>query len=189
MTSLHLGTVSDEVLTEGYSNRSLGGLGIKLPLIQRGNEHSGGRKSSHGTAELGQDLNLRCLTLQLIRHFAIYRVSMRLRRPLDGREVYKPRMTCSVVEKLPSTQLHLYTTPHSIVSSKQPNTITMHFTLATLIPLIAAVSAQSWSDIPACAQPCILEAAAATTACGATDYACICTLYPIHSSLTKIPFV
>ncbi|KAI0876215.1 hypothetical protein GGS24DRAFT_499108 [Hypoxylon argillaceum] len=50
----------------------------------------------------------------------------------------------------------------------------MHFTLATLIPLIAAVSAQSWSDIPACAQPCILEAAAATTACGATDYACIC---------------
>ncbi|TGJ86317.1 hypothetical protein E0Z10_g2455 [Xylaria hypoxylon] len=50
----------------------------------------------------------------------------------------------------------------------------MQFTLATLATLIAAVSAQTWADIPACAQPCIDDAVATTTTCGATDYPCIC---------------
>ncbi|KAI0099787.1 hypothetical protein GGR51DRAFT_564832 [Nemania sp. FL0031] len=50
----------------------------------------------------------------------------------------------------------------------------MQFTLAVLTSLVAAVSAQTWADIPACAQPCITDAVAATTDCGATDYACIC---------------
>ncbi|KAI0813768.1 hypothetical protein GGR55DRAFT_545031 [Xylaria sp. FL0064] len=50
----------------------------------------------------------------------------------------------------------------------------MQFTLATLAALVAAVSAQSWDDIPACAQPCIDDAVAAVTTCGSTDYTCIC---------------
>ncbi|KAI1362950.1 hypothetical protein F5Y08DRAFT_310736 [Xylaria arbuscula] len=49
----------------------------------------------------------------------------------------------------------------------------MKSTLAT-IAFAAAVAAQTWADIPACAQPCILEAAASTTDCADTDYACIC---------------
>lgn len=50
----------------------------------------------------------------------------------------------------------------------------MKSTLA-IIAFAAAASAQTWADIPACAQPCILEAAASTTDCADTDYACICT--------------
>ncbi|KAI1175784.1 hypothetical protein F4777DRAFT_295729 [Nemania sp. FL0916] len=50
----------------------------------------------------------------------------------------------------------------------------MQFTLTTIAAVIAVASAQSWSDIPACAQPCISDAAAAVTDCEATDYACIC---------------
>jgi len=43
-----------------------------------------------------------------------------------------------------------------------------------VLALAALVTAQSWSDIPACAQPCITDAAASTTDCAADDYACIC---------------
>ncbi|KAI1121856.1 hypothetical protein F5Y10DRAFT_255458 [Nemania abortiva] len=50
----------------------------------------------------------------------------------------------------------------------------MQFTLAIFTSLIAAVSAQTWADIPTCAQPCITDAVAATTDCAATDIACIC---------------
>ncbi|KAI0182950.1 hypothetical protein EV127DRAFT_517361 [Xylaria flabelliformis] len=49
----------------------------------------------------------------------------------------------------------------------------MKVTLA-IIAVATVASAQTWSDIPACAQPCILDAVAATTDCGSTDYACIC---------------
>ncbi|KAI1743940.1 hypothetical protein F4680DRAFT_407988 [Xylaria scruposa] len=49
----------------------------------------------------------------------------------------------------------------------------MKFTLA-IITIATVASAQTWADIPACAQPCILDAAASTTECGSTDYACIC---------------
>ncbi|KAI0509003.1 hypothetical protein F5B22DRAFT_376134 [Xylaria bambusicola] len=49
----------------------------------------------------------------------------------------------------------------------------MKITLA-IITFVAAASAQTWADIPACAQPCILDAAASTTDCADTDYACIC---------------
>ncbi|KAI8944951.1 hypothetical protein F4801DRAFT_570079 [Xylaria longipes] len=51
----------------------------------------------------------------------------------------------------------------------------MKITLA-IIAFATVASAQSWSDIPACAQPCILSAAATTTDCADTDYACICEL-------------
>ncbi|RYC63360.1 hypothetical protein CHU98_g2845 [Xylaria longipes] len=50
----------------------------------------------------------------------------------------------------------------------------MQFTLATITTLVGIVSAQTWNDIPACAQPCILDAVAAVTNCGSTDYPCIC---------------
>ena len=48
--------------------------------------------------------------------------------------------------------------------------------VATLVVVAVAVvvSAQTWADIPACAQPCIADAAATTTDCAADDYACIC---------------
>ncbi|KAH8163253.1 hypothetical protein CIB48_g5000 [Xylaria polymorpha] len=49
----------------------------------------------------------------------------------------------------------------------------MKVTLA-IIAFASIASAQSWSDIPACAQPCILDAAASNTDCASTDYACIC---------------
>ncbi|KAI0447772.1 hypothetical protein F4803DRAFT_181460 [Xylaria telfairii] len=49
----------------------------------------------------------------------------------------------------------------------------MKITLA-IIAFASVASAQSWSDIPACAQPCILDAAATTTNCASTDYKCIC---------------
>ncbi|KAI0517895.1 hypothetical protein F5B22DRAFT_104046 [Xylaria bambusicola] len=61
----------------------------------------------------------------------------------------------------------------------------MQFTLAALVTLIAAVSAQSWEDIPACAQPCILDAVAEVTDCGSTDYECICAARPqVQSAAT-----
>ncbi|KAI0429636.1 hypothetical protein F5Y09DRAFT_309972 [Xylaria sp. FL1042] len=47
-------------------------------------------------------------------------------------------------------------------------------TALALIAFTAIASAQTWADIPACAQPCILDAAASTTDCTDTDYACIC---------------
>ncbi|KAI0206631.1 hypothetical protein F4808DRAFT_454551 [Astrocystis sublimbata] len=50
----------------------------------------------------------------------------------------------------------------------------MQFTLVTITTLVGIVSAQTWNDIPACAQPCIVDAVAAVTDCGATDYPCIC---------------
>ncbi|KAI0152637.1 hypothetical protein GGR57DRAFT_503500 [Xylariaceae sp. FL1272] len=49
----------------------------------------------------------------------------------------------------------------------------MQFTVAA-VAFAAIVSAQSWSDIPACATPCIDDAVASTTTCAADDYACIC---------------
>ncbi|KAI8632706.1 hypothetical protein F5Y19DRAFT_327434 [Xylariaceae sp. FL1651] len=49
----------------------------------------------------------------------------------------------------------------------------MKFTLAATA-FAAIATAQTWSDIPACAQPCITSAAASTTSCAAGDYACIC---------------
>ncbi|KAI1756230.1 hypothetical protein F4782DRAFT_325799 [Xylaria castorea] len=50
----------------------------------------------------------------------------------------------------------------------------MQFRLATIATHVGIVSAQTWNDIPACAQPCILSAVAAVTNCGSTDYQCIC---------------
>ncbi|CAJ2514146.1 Uu.00g022650.m01.CDS01 [Anthostomella pinea] len=50
----------------------------------------------------------------------------------------------------------------------------MKFSIAA-VALAAVVSAQSWSDIPACATPCIDDAIASTTTCAADDYACICS--------------
>ncbi|KAI0196814.1 hypothetical protein EV127DRAFT_88918 [Xylaria flabelliformis] len=49
----------------------------------------------------------------------------------------------------------------------------MKYTVAALA-LAAAVSAQSLSDIPACALPCIDDARTKDTTCGADDYKCIC---------------
>lgn len=40
--------------------------------------------------------------------------------------------------------------------------------------LIATVTAQSISDIPACAQPCIDASRTKVTTCTADDYACLC---------------
>ncbi|KAI0438817.1 hypothetical protein F4803DRAFT_74844 [Xylaria telfairii] len=45
---------------------------------------------------------------------------------------------------------------------------------AAILALAAAVSAQSLSDIPTCAQPCIDDARTKETSCSATDYKCIC---------------
>ncbi|KAI1744926.1 hypothetical protein F4680DRAFT_403711 [Xylaria scruposa] len=50
----------------------------------------------------------------------------------------------------------------------------MQFSLATIAALVGIVSAQTWNDIPACAQPCILDAVTSETNCGSTDYQCIC---------------
>ncbi|KAI1749696.1 hypothetical protein F4782DRAFT_533134 [Xylaria castorea] len=49
----------------------------------------------------------------------------------------------------------------------------MKYTVAALA-LAVAVSAQSLSDIPACALPCIDDARTKDTTCGADDYKCIC---------------
>ncbi|KAI1817699.1 hypothetical protein GGS20DRAFT_582199 [Poronia punctata] len=50
----------------------------------------------------------------------------------------------------------------------------MKVALATITLFVATAIAQTWSDIPSCAQPCILDAVASTTDCGSTDYTCIC---------------
>ncbi|KAI1424177.1 hypothetical protein F5Y12DRAFT_715530 [Xylaria sp. FL1777] len=60
------------------------------------------------------------------------------------------------------------------VSPELLHLATMQFTLAALATLAVAVSAQTWNDIPACAQPCILTSVAAVTTCSSTDYQCIC---------------
>ncbi|KAI1822758.1 hypothetical protein F4861DRAFT_374787 [Xylaria intraflava] len=49
----------------------------------------------------------------------------------------------------------------------------MKYTFAALV-LAAAVSAQSLSDIPACAVPCIDDARVKNTNCAASDYKCLC---------------
>lgn len=49
----------------------------------------------------------------------------------------------------------------------------MKFTAVAAISMAALVSAQSISDIPACALPCI-STAVGSTSCGATDLKCIC---------------
>ncbi|KAI1746098.1 hypothetical protein F4680DRAFT_10486 [Xylaria scruposa] len=49
----------------------------------------------------------------------------------------------------------------------------MKYTVAALA-LAAAVSAQSITDIPACALPCIDDARTKNTNCSADDYKCIC---------------
>ncbi|KAI8951205.1 hypothetical protein F4801DRAFT_546001 [Xylaria longipes] len=46
--------------------------------------------------------------------------------------------------------------------------------IVSALALAAAVSAQSLSDIPTCAQPCIDDARTKETSCGADDYKCIC---------------
>jgi hypothetical protein len=46
--------------------------------------------------------------------------------------------------------------------------------IALLAAFASAAMAQSLSDIPACAQPCIASAVASSTSCSATDYKCIC---------------
>lgn len=40
--------------------------------------------------------------------------------------------------------------------------------------LVAVASAQSLSDIPSCAVPCIDDARTSATSCSKDDYACIC---------------
>lgn len=50
----------------------------------------------------------------------------------------------------------------------------MKYTAAILALAAAVVSAQSLSDIPTCAQPCIDDARTKETSCSATDYKCIC---------------
>ncbi|KAI1407682.1 hypothetical protein F5Y13DRAFT_124533 [Hypoxylon sp. FL1857] len=49
----------------------------------------------------------------------------------------------------------------------------MKYAIATLA-LATLVSAQSLSDIPQCALPCIDDARTSSTNCAADDYACIC---------------
>ncbi|KAI1273850.1 hypothetical protein F5Y07DRAFT_375314 [Xylaria sp. FL0933] len=50
----------------------------------------------------------------------------------------------------------------------------MRYTVAALALAAAGVSAQSLSDIPQCAIPCINDAVASATTCAADDYKCIC---------------
>ncbi|KAI1336345.1 hypothetical protein F5Y15DRAFT_427049 [Xylariaceae sp. FL0016] len=49
----------------------------------------------------------------------------------------------------------------------------MRYTIAAAA-LAALVSAQSLSDIPSCALPCIDDAIKSSTSCSETDYGCIC---------------
>ncbi|KAJ3568139.1 hypothetical protein NPX13_g6524 [Xylaria arbuscula] len=51
----------------------------------------------------------------------------------------------------------------------------MKYAVATLAYFFAAASAQSLSDIPACALPCIDDARTKATDCAADDYQCICS--------------
>ncbi|KAI6081987.1 hypothetical protein F4821DRAFT_248122 [Hypoxylon rubiginosum] len=50
----------------------------------------------------------------------------------------------------------------------------MKYTIAAAV-LFTVVSAQSLSDIPECAVPCINDARTSSTNCAADDYACICS--------------
>ncbi|KAI1190289.1 hypothetical protein F5B17DRAFT_107198 [Nemania serpens] len=50
----------------------------------------------------------------------------------------------------------------------------MKYTIAALAFAAAAVSAQSLSDIPQCALPCIDDARTKNTSCAADDFKCIC---------------
>jgi hypothetical protein len=51
--------------------------------------------------------------------------------------------------------------------------------------LVATVAAQSLSDIPACALPCIDAARTSTTTCAADDYTCICAnINPLTTAAT-----
>ncbi|KAK5660180.1 hypothetical protein OQA88_13650 [Cercophora sp. LCS_1] len=50
----------------------------------------------------------------------------------------------------------------------------MKYTAPVLAALVALVSAQDLSSIPACAKTCIDDAVKSATSCGATDVSCIC---------------
>ncbi|KAH8879569.1 CFEM-domain-containing protein, partial [Thozetella sp. PMI_491] len=50
----------------------------------------------------------------------------------------------------------------------------MKYSVGLLFALAAFTSAQSLSDIPQCAQPCITAAIKSSTTCGETDYKCAC---------------
>ncbi|OTB02540.1 hypothetical protein M426DRAFT_264337 [Hypoxylon sp. CI-4A] len=50
----------------------------------------------------------------------------------------------------------------------------MKFTSTLTLALVTTISAQSLSDIPQCAVPCIDDARTSSTNCSANDYACIC---------------
>lgn len=50
----------------------------------------------------------------------------------------------------------------------------MKFSAATALAMAALVSAQSASDIPDCARPCLDSAVKGKTSCATSDYACIC---------------
>lgn len=49
----------------------------------------------------------------------------------------------------------------------------MKYAIAAAV-LVTIVSAQSLSDIPQCALPCIDDARTSSTNCATDDYACIC---------------
>ncbi|KAI1767981.1 hypothetical protein GGR53DRAFT_480366 [Hypoxylon sp. FL1150] len=51
----------------------------------------------------------------------------------------------------------------------------MKYTIAAVTVLLTVVSAQSPSDIPRCAVPCIDDARTSNTNCAADDYPCICS--------------
>ncbi|KAF2973119.1 hypothetical protein GQX73_g257 [Xylaria multiplex] len=51
----------------------------------------------------------------------------------------------------------------------------MKYAVAALAFVAATVSAQSLSDIPECATPCIDDARTSETSCAADDYQCICS--------------
>jgi len=50
----------------------------------------------------------------------------------------------------------------------------MKFTAVAALAMAALVSAQSRSDIPACALPCLDDAVKSSTSCSTTDFTCIC---------------
>lgn len=45
---------------------------------------------------------------------------------------------------------------------------------AVVATLLALAAAQSRSDIPSCATPCLDDAVKSGTSCSTTDYSCIC---------------
>ncbi|KAK4078859.1 hypothetical protein Purlil1_11797 [Purpureocillium lilacinum] len=50
----------------------------------------------------------------------------------------------------------------------------MKFTLVVVVAFVTLVGAQSWSDIPGCALPCIHDAVKKNTKCPTDDFSCIC---------------